>query len=170
MFIKGLVIASGIVAVGLAVRALNLPAVYDEMYPDDGLKRGVLGLCHEADMSFVRAAHGDRLSCYDSMPHSIALAIGWVRRPLVEPPPPKFGTLEAAELFLTNAAAMKTQGALATLLTTDPVGPVVCDDRTKSQQPNAAMPSDTRVATADAKPAPGVALLPPAKPAPARQA
>src|SRR5215471_18465080 len=170
MFIKGLVIASGIVAVGLAVRALNLPAVYDEMYPDDGLKRGVLGLCHEADMSFVRAAHGDRLSCYDSMPHSIALAIGWVRRPLEEPPPPKFGTLEAAELFLTNAAAMKTQGALATLLTTDPVGPVVCADPAKSQPRNAAAPRGAQIAATDGKPTQAVTLLPPAKAAPPQQA
>ena len=44
MFVKGAVVASGVIAVGLAVSALNLPAVYNEMYPDDGLKRGVLGL------------------------------------------------------------------------------------------------------------------------------
>ena len=77
MFVKGVVVASGLIAVGLAVSALNLPAVYNEMYPDDGLKRGVLGLCHEADLTSVRAAHGDRLSCYERMPHSIAVAIGW---------------------------------------------------------------------------------------------
>jgi len=173
MFVKGAVVASGVIAVGLAVSALNLPAVYNEMYPDDGLKRGVLGLCHEADLTFVRAAHGDRLSCYERMPHSIAVAIGWVRHAggLIEPPPPKFGTLEAAELFLTNASAMKTQGALATLLTTDPAAPVTCDDPAKTSSRNAVAAAGASDPKPDDRSRGGIALLPTApKAVPPQQA
>jgi hypothetical protein len=173
MFIKGAVVASGLLAVGLTVGALNLPAIYNGMYPADGLKRGVLGLCHETDLSFVRAAQGDREACYERMPHAIAVAIGWARHssPLIEPPPPKFGTLEAAELFLTNAAALKTQGALAGLLTADPTSPTVCDDTDKFLRVARPIPTAAQDVTSGGKSHTAVALLPaPQKPAQTQQA
>jgi hypothetical protein len=78
-----------LVKLGLAVAALayatvSLAAVdyrelYNEMYPANGLKRGVLGLCQAAKPTFVRAIEQDRVDCYDSMPSSIERAIGWVR-------------------------------------------------------------------------------------------
>ena len=74
----GLVAAAAIAAA--AAFSVNLRETYNEMYPANTLRRDALGLCHEADRSFVRARQSDREGCYDSMPHDFAMAIGWLRR------------------------------------------------------------------------------------------
>jgi hypothetical protein len=74
----------GIAAAVLTYATVSLASVdyrelYNEMYPANGLKRGVLGLCQAAKPTFVRAIEQDRVDCYDSMPSAIERAIGWIR-------------------------------------------------------------------------------------------
>lgn len=74
----------GIAAAVLTYATVSLASVdyrelYNEMYPVNGLKRGVLGLCQAAKPTFVRAIEQDRIDCYDSMPSAIERAIGWIR-------------------------------------------------------------------------------------------
>jgi hypothetical protein len=74
----------GIAAAVLTYATVSLASVdyrelYNEMYPANGLKRGVLGLCQSAKPTFVRAIEQDRIDCYDSMPSTIERAIGWIR-------------------------------------------------------------------------------------------
>ncbi|HEX3882577.1 MAG TPA: hypothetical protein VHW66_07965 [Stellaceae bacterium] len=73
----GLVAAIAIAAV-TSGRHVDLRGLYDQMYPVSTLKRDALYLCHESDLTFVRASGRDRSSCYSNMPHAIALALGFV--------------------------------------------------------------------------------------------
>ena len=75
---------AGLVALAMtpvfgATHTADLRELYNEMYPVNALKRDAFNLCHESDAMFVRALQADRESCYDRMPHNIALAIGRVR-------------------------------------------------------------------------------------------
>ncbi|GEM_PF-3061755 len=71
--------AVALIAAVVGGRSIDLRALYDEMYPVNTLKRDAFNLCHQSDPTFIRALQDDRESCFDRMPHSIALAIGRVR-------------------------------------------------------------------------------------------
>jgi hypothetical protein len=64
--------------IGMAL-SLNPREIYNQMYPVEALKRDAFRICHDTDPGFVRALEPDREHCFDSMPHTIALAIGWVQ-------------------------------------------------------------------------------------------
>ncbi|MBV9861233.1 MAG: hypothetical protein JO267_03700 [Alphaproteobacteria bacterium] len=76
---KAGIVALAVAPVFGATHTADLRELYNEMYPVNHLKRDAFNLCHESDANFVRALQADRESCYDRMPHSIALAIGRVR-------------------------------------------------------------------------------------------
>jgi hypothetical protein len=76
--------------------------------------------------------------------------------------------LRAERVF--NASAMKTQGALATLLTTDPASPVTCDDPAKTSSHNAVAAMGASDPKPDDRSRGGIALLPTPKAVPLQQA
>ncbi|HEY1795060.1 MAG TPA: hypothetical protein VGG57_02960 [Stellaceae bacterium] len=78
MIAKAGVIAAIAVAAVVSGRSVDVRGLYDQMYPVSTLKRDVLNLCHENDQTFVRALREDRVACYSGMPHSIALALGFI--------------------------------------------------------------------------------------------
>lgn len=73
----GLVAAIAVAAV-VSGRSIHVHELYDQMYPVSTLKRDVLNLCHENDLTFVRAWREDRVACYSGMPHEIVLALGFI--------------------------------------------------------------------------------------------
>lgn len=79
MLVKLGIVAAAVAYASVSLAAIDYRQLYNEMYPVNGLKRGVLGLCQAANPTFVRALEQDRIDCYDSMPSSIERAIGWVR-------------------------------------------------------------------------------------------
>src|SRR5436190_12156435 len=79
MLVKASIAGAALIGAAVSLISLDFRELYNEMYPVNGLRRDVLGLCHEAKPAFVRAVRRDRENCYDSMPHSVELAIGWVR-------------------------------------------------------------------------------------------
>lgn len=79
MWIKLGIAAAALTYATVSLASVDYGQLYNEMYPVNGLKRGVLGLCQAAKPSFVRAIEQDRVDCYDSMPTGIERAIGWVR-------------------------------------------------------------------------------------------
>lgn len=79
MLVKASIAATVILVATVTAHTVNFRELYNEMYPVNGLKRDVLGLCHQATPTFVRAVRSDREDCYDSMPDSVETAIGWVR-------------------------------------------------------------------------------------------
>ncbi len=115
MLVKASIAATALFSAVVSLSSLDLHQLYNEMYPVNGLRRDVLGLCHAADPTFVRAVRADREGCYDSMPNPIELAIGWVRtssrlaamRPLTGP--------ELAEQLLKEAELRRPAGSLAPL-------------------------------------------------------
>lgn len=101
-----------LVCAALPLSQVNYGELYNEMYPVNGLKRDVLGLCTVAKSTFVRAIASDRINCYDSMPDKLDVAIGWVRttdRLMAEKPPTE---VQVAEKVLA-AAVMRQQFGLA---------------------------------------------------------
>src|SRR5579884_3433874 len=79
MLVKACIAATALICAAVLLSAVDFRDLYNEMYPVNGLKRDVLGLCHQAQPTFIRAIRGDRVNCYDSMPDNVDLAIGWVR-------------------------------------------------------------------------------------------
>jgi len=79
MLLKASILATAVVAATVTLTQVDFRDLYNEMYPVNGLKRDVLGLCHKAQSTFIRAIRTDRENCYDSMPDSVEQAIGWVR-------------------------------------------------------------------------------------------
>lgn len=79
MLVKASIAATFLIGAALVYHTVDFRELYDEMYPVNGLRRDVLGLCHDAKPTFVRAIKSDREGCYDSMPDSIERAIGWIR-------------------------------------------------------------------------------------------
>src|SRR5260370_14453371 len=79
MLVKASIFATVLICVVVGLSRVDFRELYNEMYPVNGLGRGVLNLCHEAEPPFVRAVESDRIGCYDSMPDPVELAIGWVR-------------------------------------------------------------------------------------------
>lgn len=79
MLVKASILATAVVAATVSLTQVDFRDLYNEMYPVNGLKRDVLGLCHRAKSTFIRAVRVDRENCYDSMPDSVEQAIGWVR-------------------------------------------------------------------------------------------
>jgi len=79
MLVKACIAATALICAAVLLSAVDFRDLYNEMYPVNGLKRDVLGLCHQAQPTFIRAIRGDRVNCYDSMPDNVELAIGWVR-------------------------------------------------------------------------------------------
>jgi hypothetical protein len=71
--------AAVVICAAVPLSQIDYRGLYNEMYPVNGLKRDVLGLCTQAKATFVRAVREDRVNCYDSMPDKIDIAIGWVR-------------------------------------------------------------------------------------------
>ncbi|HEX3862194.1 MAG TPA: hypothetical protein VHY35_10925 [Stellaceae bacterium] len=108
MLVKASIAATALIVATLTLHSVDFRELYNEMYPVNGLKRDVLGLCHQAKPTFVRAVRADRNSCYDSMPDSVELAIGWIRSTtrlatmrLTQTP------VERAEQLLTEVAAQR---------------------------------------------------------------
>jgi hypothetical protein len=79
MLVKASILATILVAATVTATQVDFRELYNEMYPVNGIKRDVLGLCQQAEPTFIRAVKADRTSCYDSMPDSVEQAIGWVR-------------------------------------------------------------------------------------------
>lgn len=104
MIVRASVVAGAALFAGLTLYSMDLRQTYEEMYPADGLKRDAFGICHQSNSTFVRAIRADRVGCYDSMPNSFALAIGWARRGagLAAVPPQSLGTLETADLLIAG--------------------------------------------------------------------
>ena len=72
-------VAIAVISAGVGAHSLNPRELYNEMYPVETLKRDAFHLCNEADPTFVRAVKVDREACYDSMPHTIEVALGRIR-------------------------------------------------------------------------------------------
>lgn len=79
MLVKASIAATALIVAAVSLSSVDFRALYNEMYPVNGLRRDVLGLCHQAEPTFVRAVRSNRDNCYDSMPDPVELAIGWVR-------------------------------------------------------------------------------------------
>lgn len=145
MLVRASVAAAAMLFTGMTLYSVNLRQTYDEMYPADGLKREAFSICHQTDQTFIRAIRSDRIGCYDRMPNSFALAIGWVRRGagLAAPPPTSFGTLETADLFLAGVARQEARAAA----------------RRESAGAAAASPACAKSASAPAAPPPSLAEI-----------
>ncbi len=115
MFVKLSIAASVFVAAAVSLSTVDYRQLYNEMYPANGLKRQVLGICRDSKPSFVRALEADRVDCYDSMPNSIERAIGWVRTSARLAAMRTPTGVELAERLLVEAA-LRQQGAPAGLL------------------------------------------------------
>lgn len=72
-------IAIALVFVVIGAYALNLRALYAEMYPAEPVKRTAFHICNESDPTFVRAIGSEREACYASMPNIMEVAMGRVR-------------------------------------------------------------------------------------------
>ena len=79
MLVKASIFATVLVCAVVGLSRVDFRELYNGMYPVNGLRRGVLNLCHQAEPTFVRAVESNRIGCYDSMPDPVELAIGWVR-------------------------------------------------------------------------------------------
>src|SRR5712692_11816985 len=79
MLVKASIVATALISAVVSLSSIDFRELYDGMYPVNGLRRDVLGLCHQAEPTFVRAVRSSRDNCYDSMPDPVELAIGWVR-------------------------------------------------------------------------------------------
>src|SRR5712692_7650748 len=79
MLVKASIFATVLICTVVGLSHIDFRELYNGMYPVNGLRRGVLNLCHQAEPTFVRAVRSDRDGCYDSMPDPVELAIGWVR-------------------------------------------------------------------------------------------
>jgi hypothetical protein len=112
MLVKLGIVAATLFVAAVALASVNLREVYNEMYPVNGLRRDVLGLCHAAQPTFVRAVRYDRENCYDGMPDPVELAIGWVRTSSRLMATRKAPTaVEVAErLMITETAARRPLG------------------------------------------------------------
>ena len=73
-------VAIAVVSAVIGARSLNPRELYNEMYPVETLKRDAFRICLDTDRTFVRAVKIDRESCFDSMPHTIEVALGRVPR------------------------------------------------------------------------------------------
>ena len=71
-------VAVAVIAAVVGARSLNPRELYNEMYPVDTLKRDAFHICNDANPTFIRAVKVDRDACFNSMPHSIELALGWI--------------------------------------------------------------------------------------------
>lgn len=102
--------AAVVICAAVPLSQVDYHALYNEMYPVNGLKRDVLGLCTQAKPTFVRALETDRVNCYDSMPDKLDLAIGWVRTTdrLAANKPPT--AVQLAERLLAEVAARRRLG------------------------------------------------------------
>ena len=103
MLVKSSIAAVAVIAAVVSLSRVDYRELYDEMYPVNGLRRDVLHLCQDVKPTFVRALQTDRVSCYDSMPDPVEIAIGWVRTSsrlaLMRRPT----AVELAEKFLVEA-------------------------------------------------------------------
>jgi hypothetical protein len=79
MLVKASIFATVLICTVVGLSHIDFRELYNGMYPVNGLRRGVLTLCHQAEPTFVRAVESNRIGCYDSMPDPVELAIGWVR-------------------------------------------------------------------------------------------
>lgn len=79
MLVKASIAATALICTVVSLSSIDFRELYNEMYPVNGLRRDVLGLCHQVAPTFIRAVRSDREGCYDSMPDPVELAIGWVR-------------------------------------------------------------------------------------------
>jgi hypothetical protein len=109
MLVKASLAAAALIA-ATAICIVDWRDVYNEMYPVNALKRDAFGICHESDPTFIRARQIDREGCFDRMPNSIALAIGWVntgRRTdhFIDHP----GGFPSAEALLAGLRALPTR-------------------------------------------------------------
>src|SRR5215207_9023994 len=111
MLVKASFAATALICAAVSLSSVDYRELYDEMYPANGLKRGVLSLCNATKPTFVRAIEADRVNCYDSMPASIERAIGWVRTSARLAALNKVPTaMEVAERLLVEAAAQRRVG------------------------------------------------------------
>lgn len=99
-----------LVCAAVPLSQVNYNSLYNEMYPVNGLKRDVLGLCGATKATFVRALEEDRIGCYDSMPDKIDLAIGWVRTPDRVAAEKPLSAVQVAEKQLADAMARQGFG------------------------------------------------------------
>src|SRR5260370_4152094 len=79
MLVKASIFATVRICTVVGLSHIDFRELYNGMYPVNGLRRGVLNLCHQAEPTFVRAVESNRIGCYDSMPDPVELAIGWAR-------------------------------------------------------------------------------------------
>ena len=130
MLLKASFAAVALVGAAVATHSVSLRDLYNEMYPPNGLKREVFGICHDSDPTFIRAVKADRVACNDSMPHNIALAIGWTRHGTgYAAPPPDNSAIAAAEAFLKRLEVAASARA-------EPVAALPCPEpRTLAQGP-----------------------------------
>lgn len=122
----------GIAAAALTYATVSLASVdyrqlYNEMYPVNGLKRGVLGLCQAAKPTFVRAIEQDRVDCYDSMPNSIERAIGWVKTSARLAAMRTPSGVELAEKLLQEAELRQRGMLFASIVMPASAGSAACD-------------------------------------------
>src|SRR4051794_15646697 len=111
MLVKASIAATLVIGAVVAATSVDFRDLYNEMYPVNGLKRGVLGVCNQAKPTFVRAIEADRVDCYDSMPDPIEVAIGWVRTSSRLAAMRKSPTaMEAAERLLDAVVAQRRAG------------------------------------------------------------
>ncbi len=110
MLVKAGIAAVALIGAVVSLISLDFREIYNEMYPVNGLRRDVLGLCRVAKPAYIRAVRSDRENCYDSMPDSVEKAIGWVRtsRLAAMRQPPT--AIELAERLLANADAQRRFG------------------------------------------------------------
>src|SRR5438128_2190210 len=79
MLVKASIFVTVLICGLVSLSRVDFRELYNEMYPVNGLRRGVLTLCHQAEPTFIRAIEADRVGCYDGMPDPVERAIGWVR-------------------------------------------------------------------------------------------
>ena len=112
MLVKASILASAVLAVTVILTSVDFRELYNEMYPVNGLKRDVLTVCRQAKPSFIRAIKADREDCYDSMPDSVELAIGWIRTSSMLAEIAKPTPVEAAEKALVQALKTGSLGVV----------------------------------------------------------
>jgi hypothetical protein len=127
MWIKLGVAAAVLTYAGVSLASVDYRTLYNEMYPANGLKRDVLGLCQASKPTFVRAVEQDRVSCYDSMPNAIERAIGWVRTSARLAALRAPTGVELAERLMQQAELRQPSGLLRFLSTPDS-GAIACDN------------------------------------------
>lgn len=110
MLVKASIAAGAVIGAAVLLSSVDFRELYNEMYPVNGIRRDVLGLCHEAKPTFVRALRASRDNCYDSMPDPVELAIGWVRTSARLAAMRTPTAVELAERLLVEAAAQRRVG------------------------------------------------------------